>query len=47
MNDVVGAMRDLIEAQSRYIAVMQAGGSAISENPGKVYCEEKNPRKNL
>lgn len=45
MNDVVGAMRDLIEAQSRYIAVMQAGGSVISENLGKVYCEEKESEK--
>ena len=45
MNDIVVAMRDLIEAQNRYIAVMQAGGSVISENPGKVYCEEKESEK--
>ena len=41
MNDIVGAMRDLIEAQSRYIAVMQAGEGVISENTGKVYCKGK------
>lgn len=38
MNDEIVAMQDLIEAQSRYIAVLRAGVSPISENPKSAYC---------